>query len=123
MRAMLILILAVTFGLAGGYAWSAMTAPAAREPAPRKEGFVPLPASPEERPAALDKAWESRAGEGPRPATGPAADAAPDPPVHYAGCNAVRAAGKAPLYAGQPGYSETMDGDHDGIACEPIRGT
>ncbi|MFL6846439.1 MAG: excalibur calcium-binding domain-containing protein [Allosphingosinicella sp.] len=43
---------------------------------------------------------------------------APDP-VYYSGCNEVRAAGKAPLYAGQPGYSEDMDGDGDGIACEP----
>ena len=40
----------------------------------------------------------------------------------YAGCNEVRALGKAPLYAGQPGYREEMDGDLDGIACEPHRG-
>lgn len=39
--------------------------------------------------------------------------------VYYPGCNAVRAAGKAPLYAGQPGYRTDMDGDDDGIACEP----
>ena len=39
--------------------------------------------------------------------------------VTYSGCNEVRAAGKAPLYAGQPGYREDMDGDGDGIACEP----
>ncbi|WP_345719793.1 DUF1294 domain-containing protein [Qipengyuania polymorpha] len=39
--------------------------------------------------------------------------------VHYAGCNQVRAAGKAPLYRGQPGYREGMDGDGDGVACEP----
>lgn len=38
--------------------------------------------------------------------------------VTYSGCNEVRAAGKAPLHAGQPGYRETMDGDGDGIACE-----
>ena len=41
--------------------------------------------------------------------------------VTYSGCNEVRALGKAPLYAGEPGYRETMDGDGDGIACEPIR--
>jgi len=41
--------------------------------------------------------------------------------VYYAGCNEVRAIGKAPLYAGQPGYREDMDGDGDGVACEPIR--
>ena len=39
--------------------------------------------------------------------------------VTYAGCNDVRALGKAPLYAGQPGYRADMDGDGDGIACEP----
>jgi hypothetical protein len=39
--------------------------------------------------------------------------------AYYSGCNEVRAAGKAPLYAGQPGYREGMDGDGDGIACEP----
>lgn len=43
------------------------------------------------------------------------------PNVYYAGCNEVRAAGKAPLYAGQPGYRIGMDGDRDGIACEPHR--
>ena len=41
--------------------------------------------------------------------------------VYYAGCDEVREAGKAPLYAGQPGYREGMDGDLDGVACEPIR--
>jgi hypothetical protein len=39
--------------------------------------------------------------------------------IYYAGCDEVRAAGKAPLYASQPGYSERMDGDGDGVACEP----
>ncbi|MEO7411297.1 MAG: excalibur calcium-binding domain-containing protein, partial [Sphingomicrobium sp.] len=47
---------------------------------------------------------------------------ASDTSVFYAGCNEVRALGKAPLYAGQPGYREDMDGDGDGIACEPHRG-
>lgn len=38
--------------------------------------------------------------------------------VSYANCDAVRAAGAAPLYRGQPGYSTTLDRDGDGIACE-----
>ncbi len=42
--------------------------------------------------------------------------------VYYAGCHEVRALGKAPLYRGDPGYREGMDGDDDGIACEPYRG-
>lgn len=43
--------------------------------------------------------------------------------VYYPGCNEVRAAGRAPLYRGQPGYRVGMDGDGDGIACEPYRGS
>ena len=39
--------------------------------------------------------------------------------VHYPGCDQVRAAGKAPLHYGEPGYRPDMDGDGDGIACEP----
>ena len=39
--------------------------------------------------------------------------------VHYAGCDQVRAAGAAPLRYGQPGYGPHMDGDGDGVACEP----
>ena len=42
--------------------------------------------------------------------------------VYYPGCNEVRAAGRAPLYRGQPGYRIGMDGDGDGIACEPYPG-
>jgi Excalibur calcium-binding domain len=42
--------------------------------------------------------------------------------VYYRGCNEVRAAGRAPLYRGDPGYRDGMDGDGDGIACEPYRG-
>ena len=38
--------------------------------------------------------------------------------VTYSGCREVGRLGKAPLYAGQPGYRRNMDGDGDGIACE-----
>ena len=37
----------------------------------------------------------------------------------YSGCNEVRAAGVAPLYRHEPGFSERLDGDGDGIGCEP----
>lgn len=40
----------------------------------------------------------------------------------YSGCNEVRAAGVAPLYRYEPGFSERPDGDGDGIGCEPYRG-
>lgn len=42
--------------------------------------------------------------------------------VHYSGCDEVREAGLAPLYRGDPGYGEHMDGDGDGVACEPYHG-
>ena len=40
----------------------------------------------------------------------------------YRNCREARAAGAAPLYTGQPGYGAHMDGDGDGIACEPYVG-
>jgi hypothetical protein len=39
--------------------------------------------------------------------------------VYYDGCNEVRDAGKDPLYSGDASYGEHMDGDGDGVACEP----
>jgi hypothetical protein len=61
----------------------------------------------------------------PQPAPAPVQQPAPQPaPVpapaaaYYANCTAVRAAGKAPLLLGQPGYSTKLDRDGDGIACE-----
>lgn len=40
----------------------------------------------------------------------------------YRNCTEARMAGVAPIYRGQPGYRPEMDGDNDGIACEPYRG-
>src|SRR5438128_290045 len=40
----------------------------------------------------------------------------PRPSDRWGGCNDARAAGSAPLYRGEPGYREDMDGDDDGIA-------
>ena len=116
MRAALIIVAAILFGLAGGYGWSAWSRPA---PKPRHyKATMLIPADAPE--SASDKEWAARAtDDGPIYAQG-----APDPTlveqsVTYSGCNEVRAAGKAPLYAGQPGYRSNMDGDGDGVACEP----
>ena len=46
---------------------------------------------------------------------------APQPGDHWSGCNSARAAGTAPIFIGEPGYRDKMDGDGDGIACEPYR--
>lgn len=39
----------------------------------------------------------------------------------YRNCREARLAGAAPLRRGTPGYGIHMDGDGDGVACEPIR--
>ena len=41
--------------------------------------------------------------------------------TYYKSCAEARAASAAPLYVGQPGYRAGLDGDHDGVACEPSR--
>lgn len=41
-----------------------------------------------------------------------------DTSISYKNCDAVRAAGAAPIYRGEPGYSKKLDRDGDGIGCE-----
>lgn len=51
----------------------------------------------------------------PEPAPAPA----PAPAnTHYQNCTAARAAGAAPVYAGDPGYGPHLDRDGDGVGCE-----
>ncbi|GHF09234.1 hypothetical protein GCM10017786_48420 [Amycolatopsis deserti] len=38
--------------------------------------------------------------------------------AYYANCSEARAAGAAPLHAGEPGYRAALDRDKDGVACE-----
>lgn len=38
--------------------------------------------------------------------------------VYYQNCDAVRAAGAAPIYPGDPGWQQKFDRDKDGIGCE-----
>jgi len=109
MRAILILFAALMLGGVGGYAWSMIDAAPAARPKLPKPAMTAIAPSPEELPEEADREWTAEAD-------GSAQD------VHYSGCNEVRAAGKAPLLADQPGYRSEMDGDGDGVACEPIRG-
>ena len=37
----------------------------------------------------------------------------------YRSCRQARAAGAAPIHRGSPGYRAALDGDGDGVACEP----
>jgi hypothetical protein len=43
----------------------------------------------------------------------------PTATVVYKDCTQVRAARKAPLPRGNPGYSRALDRNHDGVACAP----
>jgi hypothetical protein len=38
--------------------------------------------------------------------------------VSYKDCAAVKAAGKAPLHKGDPGFKSSLDRDGDGVACD-----
>ncbi|MDU0972922.1 MAG: excalibur calcium-binding domain-containing protein [Actinomyces urogenitalis] len=38
--------------------------------------------------------------------------------TYYPNCAAARAAGAAPIYRGEPGYSGKLDRDGSGVACE-----
>ena len=38
--------------------------------------------------------------------------------AYYPNCTAARAAGAAPIRAGEPGYRAGLDRDGDGVACE-----
>ena len=42
--------------------------------------------------------------------------------TYFPNCDAVRSAGRAPIYRGEPGYAAHLDRDNDGIACEPFSG-
>ena len=103
MRAVPFLVAAILLGGTSGYAWSILSRAPVKQPTPREAKTTAIAPSPEELPSDADRQWEAE----------------PDDGVDPAGCNEVRAAGKASLLAGQPGYRAEMDGDGDGVACEP----
>lgn len=80
--------------------------------------------------------WPLYAPDTPRPAAGLISQAQAsevgqavtqilDPPSpvdqHFSGCDAARAVGREDIPRSDPSYREWMDGDHDGLACEPWR--
>jgi hypothetical protein len=79
------------------------------------------PATPSERETTtrpeLTQAPTTSASPSPSPSSPPATTA--DDDVYYENCDAARDAGVDPLYEGDPGYAPHLDGDGDGIACEP----
>ena len=92
MRALILLVSAVIFGLTGGYAWSKWST---ASPAAAANATKGPSAKPGETSAEVEES------------------------VYYADCDAARAAGKTPLYPGQPGYRKELDPQDTGIACQP----
>ena len=102
------------------------TAPAESQQDSGSDGSADSEEAPAEEPAAKPtddssggSGWfggsDSGSGEGSEGETTPE----PEPQKEsYANCKAAKAAGAAPLYRGDPGYSEDLDRDEDGIACE-----
>ena len=120
MRAVQILVAAVILGLLGGYGWSAMKPRKAHVEIPKPAFAIP-PDAPQ---SASDKEWAKR-GEEKTPPTieaGRTDPTAVEQSVYYASCDEARAAGKAPIRAGEPGYRSELDDKGDGIACEPRSG-
>jgi hypothetical protein len=54
----------------------------------------------------------------PVPTPTPAPVPAPSADVYYQNCDAVRAAGAAPIRPGDPGWQPKFDGNQDGVGCE-----
>lgn len=112
---------------AGQLAPTSEKAPASTEPAPVAPAAEPAPVVAAPAPAAPAPYVAPAPGPAPYVAPAPAPYVAPAPApyvppapaaAYYANCSAVRAAGAAPIRAGQPGYSRSLDRDGDGIGCE-----
>lgn len=100
-------------GAIGSYVQVEVAPQPAPEPAP-----VVTP-EPEPAPVVVPEPAPPAPAPAPAPEPPPAPAPAPAPvEVYYKNCDAVRAAGKAPIYAGQPGYSGKLDRDGDGVGCE-----
>jgi hypothetical protein len=118
---------AVLLGTAAGYLWSAVP-PRGANTAARMHAIAASEPAAEPAEIALadggfsveadDREWSERTTRDPAPA---AIDRSSENTVYYPNCNVARAAGAAPMFAGQPGYRSGLDGDGDGIACEPYR--
>lgn len=79
-------------------------------------GVGSLMATPDERAAVTSSANDAAVRTGLKRAREPQAGDI------WGGCDDARAAGTAPIYRDEPGYRPQMDGDNDGVACEPYRG-
>jgi hypothetical protein len=63
MRAIPILLAALTLGGAGGYAWSMLASAPAERAQPRRAKMIAIAPSPEELPEAADREWTALAND------------------------------------------------------------
>lgn len=98
------------------------SASAAAPPPTVEAAAAPTPEpAPAPAPATTQTPAPAPTTEAPAPAPEPAPTAAPEPQsasAYYANCDEAKAAGAAPLQAGDPGYRAGLDRDGDGTACE-----
>lgn len=98
------------------------------KPAPKPAPTLTRPPQPVPPQPTLPQPTRTKPKPKPKPAPAKPATSSPPatttttepaaPPVLYANCDEVRAAGAAPIRRGQPGYSPSLDRDGDGVACE-----
>ncbi|PRZ40891.1 excalibur calcium-binding domain-containing protein [Antricoccus suffuscus] len=91
-------------------------------PAPVTTTTAPPPVTTTAAPPPITTTQAPAPAPVPAPKVAPAPAPPPAPPaqtnVYYQNCAAAKAAGAAPIYAGQPGYRSALDRDKDGVACE-----
>jgi hypothetical protein len=77
-----------------------------------------IPSTVETPPAEVTPDPVPEPGPVPDPAPVEVPTPAPAPDAYYANCAEARAAGAAPMAAGEPGYRPGLDRDKDGTACD-----
>jgi len=118
-----ILIGAVSFGLAGGVGSTFLSPSSAPVQSADEKDWTPRNTiAREPLMSAADLDQQQPSGITPTAAEKQQAVDATGSGWSYRNCREARAAGAAPLYRGEPGYGAHMDGDNDGIACEPYYG-
>jgi hypothetical protein len=101
-RMPIIVVLGATLGIAGFLSVEAVLASGATEASASAPTSVVSPRERVSRRERRERLAEIRAGA-------------------FRNCSEARAAGAAPVYYGDPGYGDHLDGDSDGIGCEPHR--
>ena len=116
---------AIILGLVGGVGSALLPSSSSNAPVAEEEPWRPQGAvAPQSymSPADLDDQQPSAPARKAEPERRSTASTDSRSSWSYRNCAQARAAGAAPVYAGEPGYGPHLDRDGDGIGCEPYRG-